>query len=387
VKITNVETVVVNASLRNWVFVKVTTDEPGLIGWGESSLEWKTQAVVGAVNDIAPLVIGEDPRRTEHLWQVMFRQQFFKGGIVTMSAISGIDQALHDIKAKDLGVPLYDLLGGAVRDKVRMYAHLGGGASDAVYNEATPEAFAGQARATVENGFDALKILVVPPSRPLEGARALRHAKELMGAVRDAVGDDVDVMVDLHGRTTPGMAIQYGLALAPFSPWFLEEPCQPGNVDALVEVARALPIPIATGERLVTRFEFRELFDKRACTVAQPDVCHCGGISELKRIAAMAEAYFISVAPHNPLGPVATAVNVHFGLATPNFLIQEVMHGDVPWRNEVVDAPLNIDRGHVYPSSRPGIGVEIDEKAAARYPFQPETQVRVFHDDGSVGDW
>ena len=208
-----------------------------------------------------------------------------------------------------------------------------------------------------------------------------------MGAVRDAVGHDVDVMVDLHGRTTPAMAIRYGHALAPYAPWFLEEPVQPGNVDALVEVARALPIPIATGERLVTRWEFQELFAKRACAVAQPDVCHCGGVAELKRIAAMAETAFVSMAPHNPLGPIATAVNVHTALSTPNFLIQEVMRSDVPWRNEVVDAPLEIVDGRVLPPIRAGIGVEVDEAAAARHPYVPELPARVFHDDGSVADW
>jgi len=387
VRVTAVDTVVVNARLRNWVFVKVTTDEPGLHGWGEASLEWKTRAVVGAVEDLADIVVGEDPLRVEHLWQAMFRQQFFKGGIVTMSAISGIDQALHDVKAKALGVPLYELLGGRVRDRVRLYDHLGGGESTAVYDDAVPAAFADGARRSVADGFTALKILAVPPSRPLEGAASVRRAEQLMGAVRDAVGPEVDVMVDLHGRTTPAMAIRYGHALAPYDPWFLEEPVQPGNVDALVEVARALPIPIATGERLVTRWEFQELFAKRACAVVQPDVCHCGGVAEIRRIAAIAETAFVSMAPHNPLGPIATAVNVHVALSTPNFLIQEVMRLDVPWRDEVVDAPVAIVDGHVLPPTRPGIGVEVDEDAAARHPYAPELPARVFHDDGSVGDW
>ena len=386
-RVTAVDTVVVNAKLRNWVFVKVSTDEPGRVGGGEASLEWKTRAVVGAVQDLAELVVGEDPLRLEHLWQVMFRQQFFKGGIVTMSAISGIDQALHDVKAKALGVPLYELLGGRVRDRVRLYDHLGGGDSHAVYDDATPASFAAKARRSVEDGFTALKILAVPPGRPLEGAESLRRADALMAAVRDAVGDDVDVMVDLHGRTTPAAAIQYGLALAPYRPWFLEEPVQPGNVDALVEVARALPVPIATGERLVTRWEFRELFEKRACAVVQPDVCHCGGVAELRRIAAAAETEFMSVAPHNPLGPIATAVNVHLALATPNFLIQEVMRSDVPWRDEVVDAPLAIVDGHVLPPETPGIGVRVDEEAAARHPYRPEPEARAFHLDGAVADW
>jgi galactonate dehydratase len=386
-KITDVNTIVVNAKLRNWVFIKVTTNEPGLVGWGEASLEWKTQAVVGAVADLAPLLIGEDPRRTEHLWQVMYRQQFFKGGIVTMSAISGIDQALYDIKAKDLGVPLYELLGGKVRDRVRMYDHLGGGSSEAVYESSAIDDFGRLAKDSVAAGFSALKILPVPPTRMLDGAEDLRRAADLMGTVRDAVGEDVDVMVDLHGRTTPAMAIQYGKALGPMRPWFFEEPCQPEVVDAMVEVARALSIPIATGERLVTRWQFRELLEKRACAVIQPDVCHCGGLSEMKKIAAMAETYQISVAPHNPLGPVATMANIHFALSTPNFLIQEVMRQDVPWRNEVVDAPLDIRDGYVYPPTKPGLGLEVDEQGAAAHPYNPEPQLNCFDEEGAVADW
>jgi galactonate dehydratase len=182
------------------------------------------------------------------------------------------------------------------------------------------------------------------------------------------------------------MAIQYAHVLESYQPMFFEEPCQPENVDATVEVARSIRIPIATGERLVTRFGFRELFEKRGCAVAQPDVCHCGGVTELRKVAAMADTYYISMAPHNPLGPVATAVNVQLALATPNFLIQEIMRSDVPYRDEVVDAPLTIEGGYVYPSNRPGIGVEVDEKAAARYPYQPEVLQRDFYPDGSVAD-
>ena len=386
-RIEGVDAVVVGAELRNWIFVKVTTDEPGLVGWGEASLEWQTRAVVGAVQDLAPVIVGEDPWRLEHLWQAMYRQPFFKGGVVTMSALSGIDQALHDIKAKALGVPLYELLGGLVRDRVRMYDHLGGGQSQAVYDEAQVDSFAERARASVADGFTALKVLAVPPGRMLEGEAALRASAELLGAVRGAVGDDVDIMVDLHGRTTPAMAIQYGHRLAELRPWFLEEPCQPENVDALVEVARALPIPIATGERLVGRHEFRTLFEKRACSVIQPDVCHCGGVAEIKKIAAAAETYAMSVAPHNPLGPIATAVNLHVALSTPNFLIQEVMRSDVPWRDEVVDEALEIRDGHVMPPGRPGIGVEVDERAALRHPYRPEPQLALRHPDGAVADW
>jgi galactonate dehydratase len=386
-KVRAISTLVVNARLRNWIFVKIETDEPGLVGWGEASLEWKTRAVVGAIEDLAPLVVGADPMQTEFLWQALFRQHFFKGGVVTMSAISGIDQALHDVKAKMLGVPLYELLGGRVRDRIRLYDHLGGGDSTAVYEDMDRGAFAERAQASIDDGFTALKILPVPPSAPLDSNESIRKAVELTQAVRDAVGPNIDVMVDFHGRTTPAMAIQYAHALREYQPWFLEEPCQPGNVEAIMEVARAVRIPIATGERLVTRWEFRELLEKRACAVIQPDVCHCGGVAELRRIAAMAETYDISVAPHNPLGPIATAVNLHVSAAIPNFLIQELMRADVPWRADIVDQPLVITGGYADVPQSPGIGISVDEGAAAAHPYAPEPELRVFHDDGAVADW
>lgn len=385
-RISDVATVVVGAELRNWVFVKVTTDE-GLVGWGEATLEWQTRAVVGAVDDLRPLLLGEDAMRTEHLWQSMCRHHFFKGGIVTMSAISGIEQALHDVKAKTLGVPLYQLLGGSVRDRLRFYDHLGGGDSSAVYETGSPEAFGEAAASSVADGFDALKILAVPVGAPLSGSAGVRLAVARMAAVREAVGPDVDVMVDLHGRTSPAMAIRYGRALAPYDPWFLEEPTQPEDIGALRGIADAVPVPIATGERLIGRRAFVDLLAERACAVIQPDVCHCGGVAELKRIAALAESYGVAVAPHNPLGPVATAVNVHIGLSTPNLLIQEVMRADVPWRQEVVTGELAVVGPSVGLPSASGIGVEVDEDAAARHPYAPEPQLRTLLDDGSVADW
>ena len=385
-RISEVATVVVGAELRNWVFVKVTTDE-GLVGWGEATLEWQTRAVVGAVDDLRPLLLGEDAMRTEHLWQSMCRHHFFKGGIVTMSAISGIEQALHDVKAKALGVPLYQLLGGSVRDRLRFYDHLGGGDSSAVYETGSPEAFGEAAARSVADGFDALKILAVPVGAPLSGSAGIRLAVARMAAVREAVGPDVDVMVDLHGRTSPAMAIRYGRALAPYDPWFLEEPTQPEDIGALRGIADAVPVPIATGERLIGRRAFVDLLAERACAVIQPDVCHCGGVAELKRIAALAESYGVAVAPHNPLGPVATAVNVHIGLSTSNLLIQEVMRADVPWRQEVVTGELAEVGPSVGLPSAPAIGVEVDEDAAACHPYAPEPQLRTLLDDGSVADW
>ncbi|HEY6057744.1 MAG TPA: enolase C-terminal domain-like protein, partial [Candidatus Limnocylindrales bacterium] len=298
-----------------------------------------------------------------------------------------IDQALHDITAKDLGVPIYRLLGGPVRDRVRMYDHLGGGRTRSVYEEESPEALAELAAQCVADGYDAIKVLPVGRTAAIDGAATVRRAERLMRAVREAVGEDVDVMIDLHGRTTSTAAIEYGRALAPYRPWFIEEPVQPGNVAAMAEVARALPIPIAAGERLVSRQEFGALFEARAVAVAQPDVCHAGGLSEVRRIAALAESYGVSMAPHNPLGPIATMASIQLAVALPNFLIQEALRSDVPWRYDVVSGCLPVKGGRVGLPTGPGIGIEVDEAEAARHPWAPEPLLRWFHDDGSVADW
>jgi galactonate dehydratase len=391
-KITAVSTVVVNARMRNWVFVKVLTDEPGLMGWGEASLEWKTRAVVGAVADFAPMLVGQDPARIEHLYQMMYRQSFFRMGVIGMSAISGIEQALWDIRGKVLGVPVYELLGGLVRDKVRMYTHLGGGEMKAVYESQyshEPQVFVDRALVVKERGYSAIKVLITPPTEALNPISAYRYAERMMGALREALGEEMDIMVDFHGRQFPGNALEFCRVLAPFRPYFVEEPVPPENIDALVEVRRASPVPIATGERLVSRFAFRELFEKQACHIVQPDLCHCGGLWEAKKIAAMAEVYYMGVAPHNPLGPVANAAALHFALSTPNFLIQEDMLSDVPWRWEVVLSSLETKDGYWLPSRTPGLGIEVDETAAAQHPFEQEIlhPLTARAHDGAILDW
>lgn len=386
-KITRVETVTVGAGLRNWVFVKVSTDQEGLVGWGEATLEWKARAIQGAVADLAEIVIGHDPRRIEFLWQAMCRDPFFQGGVVTMSALSGIDQALWDITAKHYGVPAYELLGGRVRDRLRMYDHLGGGSSDSVYGAAESE-FAEAAKRSVADGFTALKILAVPSGVGLPNAADLRRTAGIMASIREAVGDDLDLMVDFHGRTTAAAAIAYGQAMEPFTPWFIEEPVQPGNPQALREVQRALPrIPVATGERLISLQEFREHLAVGAAAVLQPDICHVGGPTALRKIAALAESHHIPLAPHNPLGPLATAVNQHVAFATPGVIIQEVMRSDVAWRGQVVRGITPIVDGHISAPAGPGWGIEIDEDAAQQYPYRPEPQLAVRGADGSVADW
>jgi len=386
-KITKIVTLVVNARMRNWVFVRVETDEPGLHGWGEATLEWKTKGVVGAIDDLSVLLIGQDPRRVEHLWQTMHRQYFWRGGITDFTAISGIDQALWDIKGKEVGKPVCELLGGPVRETLRFYDHLGGGSLEGMYKTVEPEEFSTRIQESVSKGFTAVKAMPIPVAELIESPSVIKRAARCVEAMRKAVGDDIDIMVDLHARTTPAAAIQFGRMLTDYNLYWYEEPCWPEHVDALVEVARALPFPIATGERLVGRWEFRELFEKRACAVVQPDVSHCGGISEARRIAAQAETYSIAVACHNPQGPVSTAASLHVGFATPNYLIQEVVRGDVPWRNDVVSEPINMEGGLARAPVRPGLGIEINEKEALKHPFEPEVTMAYFHKDKSVADW
>ncbi len=378
--------------MRNWVFVRVETDQAGLWGWGEASLEWKTRSVVGAAEDFVPMLIGEDPTRIEHIYQKLYRQSFWRVGVIGLSAISAIEQACWDIFGKSLGQPVYKLLGGAVRDKVRMYTHLGGGDMRAVYEsqlEADPRVFVDRALEVVARGYNAVKVLITPPTESLNSIAAYRYAERMMAALRDAVGESVDIMVDCHGRHSLANALEFCRVLAPYRPYFVEEPVPPENVNVMAEVRKMSPVPIATGERLVTRYEFREIFEKQACHVIQPDLCHCGGLWEAKKIAAMAEVYGMGVAPHNPLGPIANAVALHFDLSTPNFLIQEDMLADVPWRWEVVRHSLRSEGGYWMASDEPGLGIEVDEKAAARHPFQQEvihaTTVRAH--DGAVLDW
>ncbi|MCC6341574.1 MAG: galactonate dehydratase [Bryobacterales bacterium] len=386
-KITRIKTIVVNARMRNWIFVKVETDQPGLHGWGEATLEWHTKGVAGSIEDLSVLLIGQDPRRVEHLWQVMHRQYFWRGGITKFSAMSGIDQALWDIKGKDLGRPVCELLGGPVRDQLRLYDHLGGGTLEGMYRTTQPEDFADRVRYSMSQGFTAMKAMPIPVAELVENAAVLKHAERCVAAMREAAGDGIDIMLDLHARTTPAAAIQFGRRLVDYDLYWYEEPCWPEHVDALVEVARALPFPIATGERMTGRAEFREVFEKRACSVIQPDVSHCGGISEARRIAAMAETYAISVACHNPQGPISTAASLHVGFATPNYLIQEVVRKDVPWRQDVVDEPVSMKGGIALAPKRPGLGVEIDEVQAAKHPWEPEVLMNCTHKDGSVADW
>lgn len=391
-KITAIEPLVCHARMRNWVFVKVVTDQPGLFGWGEATLEWHTRAVVGAFEDLASLLVGQDPTRVEHLWQTMWRQHFWHGhGVVRSTAIAGIDLALWDIVGKVHGVPCHELWGGRVRDEIRLYCHLGGGNMERFYETPVENAqqFADLARQAVAEGFSAFKAMAVPPTMPLEGLKPVKAAEACVAAMREAVGDGVEIMVDCHARPSPAMGLQFARALEPYGLYFLEEPCWPESGDALAAINAAVATPIATGERVTHLAAFRDLFAKRACEVCQLDLTHCGGFSEARRIAALADAYRISLAPHNPQGPVSTAASLEFGFSQPSYVICESVHDDVPWRQDVVHEGFVVDSATrtVTPNTRPGLGVAIDEKEVARHPFQQELLQRVYYRDGAVGDW
>ncbi|HBL43172.1 galactonate dehydratase [Gimesia sp.] len=391
-KIERIETLVCYARMRNWVFVKVITDQPGLYGWGEATLEWHTRGVAGTIEDLSQLLIGEDPRRVEYLWQMMWRQHFWHGSGVTRStAIAGIDLALWDILGKVHGVPCHQLWGGPVRDYIRLYCHLGGGNMESFYQTSTDNAaqFAELAQAAVADGFSAFKSMAVPPTMPIEGLKPIKAAEDCVAAMRDAVGDEVDIMVDCHARPSPAMGLQFAKALDPYGLYFFEEPCWPESMDSLATINAAVTTPIATGERLTHLAAFRDLFEKRGCEICQLDLTHCGGFTEARRIAALADAYRISLAPHNPQGPVSTAASLEFGFSQPSYIICESVHDDVPWRQDVVEEGFVIDAKTrtVKPNQKPGLGISINEAEVKKHPFQQETVQRVFYQDGAVGDW
>ena len=391
-KIERIETQVCHARMRNWIFVKVATDQPGLFGWGEATLEWHTRSVVAAIEDVSTLVIGEDPRRIESLWQMMWRQHFWHGsGVVRSTAIAGINIALWDILGKIHGVPCHQLWGGPVRDRIRLYCHLGGGNLQSFYDTPVDNAkvFAELAGQAVEDGFSAFKSMAVPPTMPLEGLKPIRAAETCVQTMRDSVGDDIDIMVDCHARPSPAMGMQFAKALEPYGLYFLEEPCWPENISSLAAINSAVATPVATGERLTHLAAFRDLFAARGCEVCQLDLTHCGGFTEAKRIAALADAHRIALAPHNPQGPVSTAASLEFGFSQPSYVICESVHNDVPWRDDIVQEGFEVDpvTRTVTANTRPGLGIEINEAEVKKHPMEQELPQRVWYDDGSVGDW
>ena len=389
-KIRDIETIVVNAEMRNWIFVKVITDEPGLVGLGEATLEWKTRAVVGCIEDLKPLLIGQDPRDITQLTDVMLKHGFWRLGVIGKSAVSGIDIALWDILGKSLGVPVWRLLGGKTRDKVKMYTHLGMGDSEAVYTTLETGPLLEKAQQVVEQGWKALKVVFIPYVNYTASVKEIDNVGQMMTALRETVGDEIDIMVDFHGR--PGgssAALQFIKALEPARPLFVEEPIQPGDAAAMRAIKDKIDCPLATGERLISVQEFEPLFHLRAIDIAQPDLCHCGGFTEAKRIADIAALAGCGVAPHNPLGPLAGVAALHYDISIPNFVIQEKMEA-VPWFFDILEGQPQMVDGYWPLPDRPGLGVELNMKIAKEHPFVQEPhavtqEARIA--DGTVVNW
>ncbi|GAY12780.1 enolase C-terminal domain-like protein [Pseudonocardia sp. N23] len=390
ITVTGVETLVVNAQLRNWILVKVRTNVDGLYGWGEASLNWKTRAVVGAIEDLTPMILGRDPRDIAQCLRVMTKHSYYRLGVIGATAISGIEHALWDVFGRSAGLPVWGLLGGRTRDAVRVYTHLGLGDMASVYDTVDTGVIREKATKVVEAGYDALKVVIVPYGHHLTVAAERRHVDTMMATLRDTVGPDVDVMIDFHGRTASvAAALQYIEVLAPYDPLFCEEPVQPGDTEALRAVTARSPVPIATGERLVSLREFLPILAAKAVHVAQPDLNHTGGLLEGSRIAALCDVEGVGVAPHNPNGPIAGAAALHFDVATPNFVIQEEMTGAVSWYDDVVSTPMTRVGSHWQVPTAPGFGVEVDEREAAKHPYEPEVphSSSAVLADGTVVDW
>ena len=391
-KITRVTPLVVAAPPhRNWIFVKVETDQPGLHGWGEATLEWKTRGVIGCIEDLAPMVIGRDPRDITRLLEVLTKAAFWPMGIYGLTAMSAIEQALWDIRGKELGVPVWSLLGGKVRDRVRVYTHLGTGHIPINRKTRDIGGYRDSAAELKQRGYDALKFVPVPYTHYDADRREVRHTGRMLEAVREAVGDDVDILLDFHGRPASiQAAMAYIDAVSPVGPMFVEEPVQPGDPAAMRMIADRAGCPIATGERLLTHKEFEDLCNLKAVTYVQPDLCHCGGLTIGRQIAATAAASYIGVAPHNPMGPIAGVVGLHFGVAVPNFVILEEASGMVPWYDEVVDSPIRRTGSYWEIPTRPGLGDEINEEEARKHPFEQEQfggLEAVVARDGTMANW
>ena len=362
-KITAIKTFICHAYRTNWVFVKVLTDVDGLYGVGEATLEHKEHTVAKACEELERIFLGKDPHRIEELWHLAYRDAYWRGGPVLMSALSAVEMALWDIKGKDLGVPVYQLLGGKVRESVPCYAN--GWFAPAK----TPAEFAEKAKLAVAQGFKALKWDPFGSAYLQIDRQQLNQSIECVGAVYDAVKDTADIIIEGHGRFDIPTAVRIGNALSEFDILWFEEPIPPQNLEGLAEVKRRIKVPVSGGERLYNRWEFRPLFELKAVDFIQPDVSHAGGIMELKKIAAMAEAYHIPICPHNPSGPIANAATLQLAACVPNFYLLETMSSDVPWRNEISTEEVKFENGNMLIPDKPGLGIDINEEEIKNHPF------------------
>jgi galactonate dehydratase len=375
-KITDIQSFLVNAGGRNLCFVKVLTDA-GIYGFGEAYSVGPDEATVATIKDFKGWLVGKDPRNVEYLWATMYNFTRFPGGAVINAAMSGIEHALWDIAGKAAGLPVYMLLGGKCRDRVRVYQSAGG---------RTPAQLAESAKALIAKyGYTALKMAPHPPgSQSMPYNAVTRAAGQRAEAVRNAVGPDVDLAFDAHATLfEPIRAAQMAEALKPAHPYFLEEPIRMENMDAMQTLKQRMQIPLATGECLYTKHDFRQLLSKQAADIVQPDVCLAGGILELKKIAAIAEAHYVVVAPHNPMGPLATMVNVHFAACTPNFLILEYHPDDESPRKDLIKDPILVKNGYLEIPNKPGWGYDVNEEAFRRYPPKPWHRGFAYRADGA----
>lgn len=365
-KVTDVKTFVVDCFRTNWVFVKICTDE-GIDGVGEATLEYKEKALIGAVEHIKEYLVGKNPLEIEKHWHCIYRDAYWRGGAVLMSALSAVEMALWDILGKSLNVPVYQLLGGKVNDKVRIYVNgWFAGAKE-------PEEFGEKAKIAVQRGVTAMKWDPFGKNYLNISNAELDKALRCVAAVREAVGKEVDLLIEGHGRFNIPTGIKIAKELEQFKPMFFEEPVPPDNLDALKAVKDKSPVAISAGERLYTRWDYRPMFDKMAADYIQPDISHAGGIMELKKIAAEAESRYIPFAPHNPSGPVANAATLQLAATCPNFEILEIMYSDVEWRKDVTNESLEYSDGYITIPDKPGLGIEIKEEECLKHPYQVHT--------------
>jgi len=366
-KVTRLETFLTNAGLRNYLFLRLTTDS-GLTGLGEASLEWQERAVQVLIHDwVEDRVLGADPFDVEWLVDDLIRDQY-QGGPTILSAISAVEIACWDLMGKASGQPVYQLLGGRTRDRLPAYANgWYGGAR-------TPEEYAAKAHEVVARGYRAMKFDPFGTAWQEMTAAEMEEAECIVAAVRQAVGDRVELIIEVHGRLAPACAIEMGRRLSAYRPAWYEEPVAPLDLDGLLSVKDALPFPVAAGERLYTLEEFRRLTAVRSCDIVQPDLAHCGGFGVGKKVADIAEAQDMTVAPHCSVGPVALCAAIHFGWSTPNVSVQEnFAEYDVPWRNELVCGWNPVRQGEFVVPEKPGLGLELNVEACARHPYRKNT--------------
>jgi len=379
-KVTNVQTFLVHPGVgKNWLFVKVETDE-GIHGWGECYTQAdRDRAIEIHVQKLGDYLIGRSPFNIKHFTFMAYHDFAGKRGAMDVyCAISGIEQAMWDIVGKALNTPVYNLLGGACRDKIRVYANGWGGR--------TIEERAERAKQLVENGFTAMKFDPFPgPWRTHISRKDEEAAVDCVRAVREAVGPDVDLLIEVHRRLAPIHAIRVAGMMEEFNPFWYEEPVSARNLDALAEVRHAINLPVVTGEELYTKAEFREVFEKSAADILNPDVCNCGGILELKEIAAMAEPYFVVMSPHNYNSTaIGLAATIQACAVMPNFLITEYFVNFTECGNAISVNPIEVENGYIHLPTSPGLGLELDEKALSAFPYRefPKRHLRQFHEEG-----